>query len=141
MNFKATRLALLSLFVLSLTFSSCNPLRPILMILEGDWDVKSFTEDGVETMGTIFTSVQIEFEEYGETEGETNWTFLATTGVSTIVTGDYQLNDDGTEVEISFKSGSLTGEIVDFDLELQDSDMELSGNIDGFRWVIDAEKD
>ena len=69
MNFKATRLALLSLFVLSLTFSSCDPLRPILMILEGDWDVTSFTEDGVEVMGTVFTSIQIEFEEYGETEG------------------------------------------------------------------------
>ncbi|MEO0640990.1 MAG: hypothetical protein AAFY70_14755 [Bacteroidota bacterium] len=141
MNFKATRLALLSLFVLSLTFSSCDPLRPILMILEGDWDVTSFTEDGVEVMGTVFTSIQIEFEEYGETEGETNWTFLGTNGASTLVTGDYQLNDDGSEVEISFNSGSLTGEILDFDLDLEDDEMELAGNIDGFRWVIDADKD
>jgi len=62
MNFKATRLALLSLFVLSLTFSSCDPLRPILMILEGDWDVTSFTEDGVEVMGTVFTSIQIDLK-------------------------------------------------------------------------------
>lgn len=141
MNVKATRIALLSLVFLSLTFSSCDPLRPVLMLLVGDWDVTSFTEDGVESMGTIFTSVQMEFEEYGETEGEFNWTLLGTSGASTFLTGDYQLNDDGTEVEMTFKSGSLQGEVVDFDMDLEGEDLELAGNIDGFRWVINAEKD
>ena len=116
--------------------SSCKKSR-ILNSLEGDWEVTSFTEDGEELINVLFSAVTLEFEEYGSDEGDFNMTFVDVYGSVTPFSGEYECNDDGDELDVTFS----TGERLEFDFDLDDDELTMEGNIDGYFWIIRADRD
>ena len=109
-----------------------NPNESINNQIEGDWDVTSFTLDGVEQMKFSITSFQMDFKkEYAE-GGETDWLLIGTNGNTTELEGDYEIQNSGTEIDVD-------GD--DLNLDLDGDELKLSGNIDGQRWEIEADRD
>lgn len=139
------RLSTLSIWIMlalvAFSTTSCDPIVRVSKILLGDWEVRSFTEDGAELMNSLISTFTIEFEEYQETDGDFSWTWITSTGETIVLSGDYELKNEGTEIELTFKSGSLSGEVWTLDLTVDDTDLEMSGNADGFLYNIEARKD
>jgi len=130
------------LLLIGFLVNSCekdDPKDNILNQLEGEWDVKSFTEDGVETVGFLFNIFEMEYEEYESNEGDFRWTLIDVNGQTTIISGEYECNTAGDEVELSFRNNSLFEGTYEFDMTIDDDDLSLEGNIDGLKYVIDAE--
>ncbi len=118
------------------TFASCEDDEPTVSEqLNGEWDVKSFTADGVEVMGTLVTSFELEFDDEGDDQGETKWTIIFSTGQTEVIEGEYEVRDGGKELRISDSS-----ERIDFDMDLSGDELELTGIVSGERWEIEAEK-
>ena len=134
---KQTLLVLSCSLVLLVLLSGCNPERIAARSLEGDWDVTSYTVDGQELMGADISRFTMEFEEYDGDEGDFDIDINFADGRSSIFSGDYELNSDGDEIDFDYDAG---GEET-YDLTIDDNDLELNGNIDGFRVVIVAERD
>ena len=120
-----------------LTVASCAKNRT-LNALQGDWEVTSYTEDGVELMGFLLTSMTIEFEEYGESDGDCNINFILVDG-STIPSGvqEYECNDDGSEIDLVYSDG--TKETWNFSID--GDKLEMDGTFDGTRYEIRADRD
>ncbi|MDX1908631.1 MAG: hypothetical protein SF053_16460 [Bacteroidia bacterium] len=133
-------LTLLSIAAL-ITLTACDPDIKAAKQLEGDWKIKSYTEDGVEIMTVLLNSFTMEFEEYQETEGDFTWTLIGTDGSTLAFDGEYEIKDEGTEIDLSFKSGSLNGETWTLDMSLEGDDVEMSGNVDGILVKLVAERD
>ena len=102
--------------------------------LEGEWNVISFTQDGVELVGAAanFQSVTYEFEKESALGGEVESTFLLNSGQTSLDEEDYELNEDGDELSLD------DGE--QYDIDVDDDDLELEGNIGGFAVRIRAER-
>ena len=105
--------------------------------LVGDWEIKSFTIDGVEVKGSIVTSSKMEFEKYTGSNGDFEWTIQYADGSSETQSGDYEV--DETDKEITFENQE--GEREKFDFDLDGNDLELSGISDGERVILKAERD
>ncbi|MEO0469850.1 MAG: hypothetical protein AAF206_09540 [Bacteroidota bacterium] len=140
MKNKLFRIAAIVTLAFTIVLAGCEQ-QQIINRLEGDWEVTSFTEDGVETINADFNSVTIEFEEYDGEEGDFNWVFIGTNGATVTLTGEYTVNGDGSEVDMAFQSGSLSGSTFEFDLEVDKEELELQGNVNGFNWIIQADRD
>lgn len=108
--------------------------------LEGTWNSKSFLINGVETIGSLFTSFEMEFDKYDKGNGEGDFTFtgIFTDGSTDIVTGEYKVDDDGTNLELTYSDG---GDVENWDLDIEKDDLELTAVIDGFNYKIEAERD
>jgi hypothetical protein len=124
-------------------FSSCTLFDKDLKAarnLEGDWDINSFTIDGQEAMQVLFTSVTFEFEEYdrGNDEGDFTFRVTYTDGSTDVESGEYLVDEDGTNLELNYSSG---GDLENWDLDLEKDDLEMSAVIDGFSYIIKAERD
>lgn len=134
---KFSFLQVLFAVVILFSLSSCAKNRT-LNALQGDWEVTSYTEDGVELVGFLITSMSIEFEEYGESKGDCNITFVLVDG-STVPSSvaEYACNDDGTEVDFIYSDG--TKETYNFNVE--GDDLEMDGTFDGTRYEIRADRD
>ncbi|MCB0643906.1 MAG: hypothetical protein KDC44_19800 [Phaeodactylibacter sp.] len=127
----------LTLLALVLFITSCKKARTIYL-LEGDWEASSFTVDGEELINVEYSSLKIEFEEYGKTEGDFNLTFVDVNGSTIPFSGEYELNDDVSELDLTFNT---TNEKVTFDFEVDKDDLKLEGNVGGYFWIIRADRD
>lgn len=126
----------LALFMSVATFTSCTEDEPTVSEqLNGEWDAKSFTADGVEVMGTLVTSFELEFDDEGDDQGEAKWTIIFSTGQTQVIEGDYEVRDGGDELRISDATGR-----IDFDMDLSGDELELTGIVSGERWEIEADK-
>lgn len=105
--------------------------------LVGDWEIKSFTVDGVEAKGFIITTSKMEFEAYTGTNGDFEWFIAYVDGSSETQVGDYEVDEDDKEIELE----NAEGDRLKFDVDLDDDELELSGIIDGERYVLKAERD
>ncbi|MBR9922621.1 MAG: hypothetical protein GYB31_17440 [Bacteroidetes bacterium] len=129
--------------VMALSVAGCKKNR-ILNQLAGDWEVTSFTEDGVELMGqsAYFTAFEIEYEDYEDTEGDFSWTLVDVYGDTYVVTGEYECNEAGDEVELTFQTGTVfNDDLVEFDFEVDKTSLTMKGSVDGFAYEIEADKD
>lgn len=113
---------------------------PILTLkdkLVGEWEIKSFTVDGVELKGSIIKSSKMEFEVYSGNNGDFEWYISFIDGTSENQIGDYTLDEVDKELELEDSEGDR----VKLDVELSGDDLELSGILDGERYVLKAERD
>ena len=102
----------------------------------GDWEVKSFTEDGAELMGSIVTSFTMEYESYSGSNGDFEWQINYADGSSERISGDYEVDAEDKEIKLIKNDGSTT-----LDLDVDNDECEIDGIIDGFRYVIKAKRD
>ena len=128
---------LLLVCLIGFTAISCNedtdPNEDIATQLDGDWDVTSFTLDGVEQMGFSINTFSMDFKKENAIGGETDWEFTTVTGESQRLSGDFEVQNDGKEIDLD---GS------DLDISFKSNDrLSLDGNIDGQRWEIEADRD
>ena len=100
--------------------------------LDGDWEVESWTLDGTEVMNSLVVSFEMEFDKQGPTDGETEWTVIRNNGTTDRTEGDYQVENDGTEIDFDG---------TDFDIRIDGDELELEGIVNGVRWEIEAERD
>lgn len=105
--------------------------------LVGEWEIKSFTIDGVEVKGSIVTSSKMEFEAYTGNNGDFEWTIQYADGSNETQSGDYEVDEEDQEIELE----NAEGERQKFDYDLEGDDLELSGISDGDRVVLKAERD
>jgi len=105
--------------------------------LVGEWQIESFTIDGVEAKGSVITSSKLEFEDYSGSNGDFEWFIHYFDGSSELQVGDYEV--DETDKEITLEDNE--GDRIKFDFDLEGNDLELSGIIDGERYVLKAERD
>jgi len=121
--------------LLGIIFTACEKVDPNVEtnnLLQGDWEVESWTLDGVEQMGSNVNTFDIEFLSQTDTGGETEWSFIDALGNAGKIEADYTVKSEGREIDVEGDDLSVT-----FTANL----LKLSGNIDGNRWEIEAEKD
>ena len=141
--FSKINLTALALFLLVAPgFTSCdkdddNKETDLRVAIVGDWEVTSFTIDGVEVVGTIVLASKMEFEAYSGSNGDFEWVVNYADGTSETASGDYTLDEEDAEVELE----NNDGERIKFDVEIDGDDMELSGILDGERYELKAERD
>ncbi|MEO0894977.1 MAG: lipocalin family protein [Bacteroidota bacterium] len=124
-------------FAVAISLTSCNPERIAARNLEGDWDAKSYTIDGEELIGFLVSSFDMEFEEYDGEEGDFELRVFYANGTSENFTGEYSLNTDGDELDLKYSDGTTE----EWDLTLEDDDLELESNFNGSLYIIKAERD
>lgn len=139
-TFSTKALALL-LFVLP-AMTSCDKCKDdvkptVKEQLIGEWEIKSFTIDGVEVKGTIVANSKMEFEAYSGSNGDFEWTIQYGDGSSETESGDYEVDEEDKEIEFENEEG----ERQKFDFNLDGDELELSGISDGERVVLKAERD
>ena len=103
----------------------------------GEWEIKSFTIDGVEIKGPIVTSSKMEFDAYSGNNGDFEWLIFYADGSSERQLGDYELDEDDKEIVLEDSDGDR----LEFDFDLDGDDLELSGTLDGERYILKAERD
>lgn len=103
----------------------------------GEWEVKSFKVDGTELKGSVISSSVLEFDDYEKKKGDFDWTITYVDGSSDFESGYYEV--DVEEETLTIKSND--GETLEFDLEIEDDELEFSGNVDGQNFTIKAEKE
>lgn len=134
--------ALPFLLLLLTAMTSCDKckedVKPTLKDqLVGNWEIKSFTIDGVEVKGSIVTSSKMEFEKYSGSNGDFEWNIQYSDGSSETQSGDYEV--DESDKEITFENQE--GEREKFDFDLDGDNLELSGISDGERVILKAKRD
>lgn len=136
---KTNLLALGLLMILLPGLTSCEKDKKptIRESLVGDWEIKSFTIDGVEVKGSVITASKMEFEAYTGSNGDFEWSINFIDGSSENQTGDYEVDEEDKEIDLENEQG----EHLKFDFDLDGDDLELSGTIDGERYVLKAERD
>ena len=135
---KSRIFALLMLSIAVVGMTSCKKDKKPTFKEEvvGDWEVKSFTEDGVELMSTIVTSFTMEYETYAGSNGDFEWVINYADGTSERITGDYEIDVEDKEIKLIKNDGTTT-----LDIDVSNDDLEIEGIIDGFRYVIKADRD
>jgi Lipocalin-like domain len=124
----------LTLFALLLgAMSSCEKDEKLTRDISGEWEIRSFTADGVEIMGSLVRSSKFEFEKDGDFE----WTISYTDGSTDIASGEYEIDAEDQEIRLE----SDNGDIDKMDFDLDGDDLELSGIFEQNRVVIKARKD
>ncbi len=124
-------------------FTSCKkekPEPPVPTLRErlvGDWEIKSFTIDGVEVKGSIVLASKMEFEAYTGSNGAFEWFISYADGTSETQSGDYEVDEADKEIELEDNEGDR----VKLDFDLDGDDLELSGISDGQHIVMKAERD
>ncbi len=105
--------------------------------MAGTWDATSVTEDGVELIGSVFTSFEMYFGEYNKKDGKGDYKFTAILlGSSIVETGTYSLDSAGEEVTFTTDSGETTT----YMLMLDGDNLELEGTVDGLKYIIQAKR-
>lgn len=129
--------ALTALILLG-SLSSCK--EKLYDQLEGDWDVTSYVIDDEENIGGDITTFTMEFDDYDADaeEGEFTWKIVYDDGMIESESGVYEVDLDDDTVTLTFESLGLT---VEFDLEINGDNLEMSGNLLGSDATIEAERD
>ena len=126
------------LFILLLVATACfvGCKKDKSCAMEGNWDAKSITVDGVETVGAGINSATIEFEASENNVGDFNIDFLYIDGTSEKLTGEYEVKE-GDELRLTYNDGSFE----DWDFVVKNNDLTLTGNINGTSMIMKFEKD
>ena len=122
-----------------LLFSGCTLFDPDLKIarqLEGEWEVTSFTVDGVESMQALFSRFVMEYEKYNDGEGDFNFTLNNIAGGTDNFFGEYVVDEDGTNLELTYDNGA----VENWDLDLEKDNLDMTSVIDGSNYRITAER-
>ena len=125
--------------LLSFVLTGCSKEARIGKKLAGTWDVTSFTEDGVEGMGAVFSSFEMYFGDYDKKDGKGDYKQTAVilgTGAALVETGTYSLDSAGEEVTFTNDAGETTT----YMLTLDGDNLELEGTVDGFKYIIQAKR-
>lgn len=133
--FSFTAMSLAVLF----TFSGCTLFDPDLKVakqLEGEWEVTSFTVDGVETMGALYNRILAEFEKYSDGEGDFNFTFTDLLGGTSSLFGEYVIDEDGSNLELTYSGGA----VENWNIDLDKDDLDLDTVLDGTNYAMKAER-
>jgi hypothetical protein len=139
-------LTAIALFLLVFSsFASCkkddddknNNSSNLRQAIVGEWEVTSFTIDGVEVIGTVILASKMEFEAYSGSNGDFEWSLNYGDGSSETQFGGYEVDQEDKEVELK----SADGEVLKLKVDIESDDLELSGNLDGERAVIKADRD
>lgn len=135
---KSRLFALLMLSIAVVGMTSCKKDKKPTFREEvvGDWEVKSFTEDGAELMSVVVSSFTMEYEAYSGTNGDFEWVINYVDGSSERITGDYEIDVEDKEIKLTKNDGVET-----LDIDVDGEDLEIEGIIDGFRYVIKADRD
>ena len=132
------KLSLLMITLVALTFSACkkddDPTLQERMV--GSWDVTSYTEDGVELVGSFIQAFTMRYDEYQGNEGSTRWTLTYFDGSTEIVNGFYTVNEENETLRVE-----ADGDVIRLDIDLSGSRLILSGNVDGFSVNIRADRE
>lgn len=128
-------------FITLFLFSSCTLFDVDLKTarnLEGEWEVTSFTIDGVETMASQYSRFVMEYEKYdkGNDEGDFTMTLTFVTGETSNLFGEYKIDDDGSNLELSFDSGV----VENWNIDLAKDDLDMDAVLSGTSFVIKAER-
>ena len=100
--------------------------------LVGNWNASSFKIDGVETKGLIIAASEMEFE----ADGDFKWVIVYTDNSSDIAIGKYELNETGTNVTFT----DPENDVLQFEVALDNGNLQLSGSMDEGATVIKAER-
>ncbi len=125
--------------LLSFVLTGCSKEAQIGKKLAGTWDVTSLTQDGVETIGAVFSSYEVYFGEYDKKDGKGDYKQTAVilgTGAAIVENGTYSLNSTGEEVTFT----SDAGDITTYMLTLDGDNLELEGTVDGYKYIIQAKR-
>lgn len=127
------------LLVILACFSSCkkendHKTGKLGESITGKWELSSFTIDGLETMGTVILASKIKFETCGD---GFEWSLNYGDGSSETQTGNYEEDYEDEQVELKSSNGEVLKLKIDFDA----AGLNLSGNLDGERIVIKADRD
>ena len=131
----ALLLGVSTLFVSSCEDDPTPPNQDVNNRLNGEWEAESWTVDGTEVLlnGSTF---DLEFERRDPEGGDFEWVTVEN-GQTTIIRGDYDIESEGTEIDLDFDSGAS----FDMEIDVDGDDLELEGLINNQRWVIRAERD
>jgi len=130
-------IAMLALASFTLTSCEKDEDKPSLKAqIVGDWKITSYTVDGAEYMGSLVTSSKVEFEPYSGTKGDYEWDIFYADGTSDRSSGDYIVDEEDAVIEIE-----EDGETYDLEVEINNNKLELSGNMEGFRVILKANRD
>nr|WP_321452113.1 hypothetical protein [uncultured Carboxylicivirga sp.] len=108
-----------------------DPSQQVNQELQGEWDVYSFTADGEEFISYSINSFVINFNCSKDCEGRSKWTLIYTDGSSQRYDYDYEVYNDGNSVTIDGTK---------YTISFNGSELQLSGNRNGYKWIIEAEK-
>ena len=73
----------------------------------------------------------MEYKPTSEFGGETEWVLIDILGASNKAEGDYTIQNEGLEI-------SIDGD--ELNIEINGNKLELSGNVDGDRWEVEADR-
>ncbi|MBK7409503.1 MAG: hypothetical protein IPL49_01905 [Saprospirales bacterium] len=135
------RSGILVLLLSSFLFSSCSIFDADIRFanrLEGEWEVKSFTEDGVEMMQFDFNRIQLEFEKYSKGEGDFTFTYTFYDGDIISDFGEYTVDEKGTNLELTYAPNSY---VENWDMDIQKDELTMESVIDQYKYIIKAERD
>lgn len=102
--------------------------------LEGGWEVQSLLIDGIEEVRGTGGTFEMEFIKEEPEGGQTIWDIIDVDGDRTTVEFEYQVENDGEEVEIDGRDF-----LIQFDFE--GNDLLLQGIIDAEQWLIRADRE
>lgn len=132
---------LLPLLVL---FSACNkdeqttPNEELNNALDGEWVVESFIIAGDQQMGDEYTEVTMEFDAETPESGESEWSFSYDTSPDDEWELTYDIRLEGSMLTVHFTDSPTC---IQFEVEIDEDEMELTADIYGERWEIEAERD
>lgn len=114
-----------------------DPNQDINNRLEGDWEVESYTLDGVEIIGAGVSRYDIEFEKTGSVEGDFEQLVIFSSGETAPGDGEYEIRDGGAELRLEYRDGGSDT----YNIEVDGDDLTLEATLDGVREIIRAERD
>ncbi len=128
---------------LASTFMSCEKEGDITTVqdeIPGKWIVGSFTRNGVAMIPSDISRFSMEFEKLtsGDPDANFEWIIFHQDGSAESLTGEYELDDDMTELELTFNGINIP--TTNFDMTINGDRMDLRGNIGVESWEIKAEK-
>ena len=122
--------------------SGCSVVNRVAKQLEGEWDITSWIQDGYDYMD-YYQSASLDFGAAEDGEGEFDWMWTDGAGDSYQIEGDFDLNEDATEIDLS-GSLSLFGYTIpfngSFDLEIDGDNLDLDGSFGGYATTVVAER-
>ena len=136
---KKTTILMTFCLTAAMLFSSCEIFKKDDLLREdivGEWDITSFTIDGVEAKGSVIKNSKMEFEKYSGTSGDFEWTITYADGTLDFQDGEYEIDEDEKEIELI-----NDGQKIKLEMELIEDRLELEGTIDGERYILKARRD
>lgn len=133
-NFKSFCFAILAVAFVSTSLTSCSKWKASRR-LDGTWNVTSYTSDGVEYIGSFIDSFTITFTKDDKETGTATSTSVSS-GYSSSSTSNYTIGDKAETLRFTYTDGSFE----EYDMDLKKDEMTLTGNIDGYAYSIQGEK-